>query len=104
METALLIPPVAFLIYVALVFVLKGFGKVMAGKEKPSEAKSSLYASGENLVNVSGAPGYRPFFLIALFFAVLHLGVLMLGSSNLTWIAGLYLLGLILALVALILG
>ncbi len=104
METALLIPPVAFLIYVALAFMLKGFGKVLAGKENPSEAKSSLYASGESLGNVAGAPGYRPFFVIALFFAVLHLGVLMLGSSDLTWIAGVYLLGLILALVALILG
>ena len=104
METALLIPPVAFVIYIALALLLKGFGKVLAGKETPSEAKSSLYASGESLGHVAGAPGYRPFFLIALFFAVLHLGVLMLGSSDLTWIAGVYLLGLILALVALILG
>ena len=32
-------------------------------------------------------PGYRQFFVIALFFAVLHLGVLMLGSSGLTPVA-----------------
>jgi lipopolysaccharide export LptBFGC system permease protein LptF len=49
------------------------------------------------------APGYRPFLVVALFFAVLHLGVLMLGSSNLTPIAGVYLVGLLLALLALIL-
>jgi hypothetical protein len=42
--------------------------------------------------------------VIALFFAVLHLGVLMLGSSSLTPISILYLVGLMLALVALILG
>jgi hypothetical protein len=42
--------------------------------------------------------------VVALFFAVLHLGVLMIGSSDLSPVAGLYLLGLILALVALILG
>jgi hypothetical protein len=52
----------------------------------------------------SAAPGYAPFFRVAFFFAVLHLGVLMLGSSGLTPIAGVYLVGLILALVALILG
>jgi hypothetical protein len=53
---------------------------------------------------VPAAPGYRQFFVIALFFAILHLGVLMIGSSDLSSVAGLYLLGLILALIALILG
>jgi hypothetical protein len=50
------------------------------------------------------APGYRQFFVVALFFAVLHLGVLMIGSSDFSPVAGVYLLGLILALIALILG
>lgn len=104
MGNFLLLAPVAFLIYVLLAFLLKGFGKLLAGTEKPSEAKSSLYASGENLVDISGAPGYKPFFLIALFFAILHLGVLMLGSSDLNGVAGIYLIGLLLALIALILG
>jgi hypothetical protein len=40
----------------------------------------------------------------ALFFAIVHLGVLMLGGSDLGPIAGLYLVGLMLALLALILG
>jgi hypothetical protein len=39
-----------------------------------------------------------------LFFAILHLGVLILGSSDLSATAGVYLVGLMLALVALILG
>jgi hypothetical protein len=42
--------------------------------------------------------------VIALFFAVLHLGVLMLGTGSLSPIALLYLVGLLLALLALILG
>ncbi|MCL4825147.1 MAG: hypothetical protein KJZ57_13110 [Anaerolineales bacterium] len=50
------------------------------------------------------APGYRPFFVAALFFAILHLGVLMLGSSGLALVSLVYLGGLILALLALILG
>ena len=49
-------------------------------------------------------PGYRPFFLVALFFAILHLSVLVLGSGGFTIITGAYLVGIILALVALILG
>ena len=104
MGNILLYTPVAFLIYIGLVLLLKAFGKLLAGPEKPSEAKSSLYASGESLVDLSGAPGYKPFFIIALFFAILHLGVLMLGSSSLNGVAGIYLIGLFLALIALILG
>jgi hypothetical protein len=53
---------------------------------------------------VQAAPGYRPFFTYALFFAILHLGVLMLGSGGLTALSGIYMVGLILALVALMLG
>jgi len=41
---------------------------------------------------------------VALFFAVLHLGMLLAASSGLTLVTGAYIVGLILALVALILG
>ena len=50
------------------------------------------------------AGGFIAFMAIALFFAVIHLGILMIGSSGLTPLAGVYLGGLILALLALILG
>ena len=42
--------------------------------------------------------------LIALFFAVLHLGVLVLGTGDLSGMSGVYLVGLMVALLALILG
>jgi hypothetical protein len=42
--------------------------------------------------------------VVALFFAMLHLGVLVLGSGGITLISGVYLAGLMLALLALILG
>ncbi|MBZ0281604.1 MAG: hypothetical protein K8L97_12765 [Anaerolineae bacterium] len=77
----------------------------MAGTHHPvSTLKSSPYASGEASHVSSGAPGYRPFFRISLFFAVLHLGGLVLASGGLSSSAAVYLLGLVLALVALILG
>lgn len=103
MSNWFLSPPIAFLIYLVLVGILSGMGRVMA-PENPNPLKSSTYASGEKAQISSGVPGYRPFFLITLFFAVLHLGVLMLGSSGFSPIALLYLAGLLLALLALILG
>ena len=100
----LLTPPVAFLIYVLLVGALSLAGKQMAGPGKPDNLKSSTYASGEAPPTGIAAPGYRPFFVVALFFAVLHLGILMLGSGSASTTTLIYLAGLILALFALILG
>lgn len=104
MNDLLLSPPIAFFIFLALAAGLYGFGRVLAGPEAPSAAKSSLYTGGEAHHMPHGAPGYRQFFIMALFFAILHLGVLMIGSGWMTWMTGIYLVGLILALVALVLG
>ncbi len=104
MKDILLSPAVAFLLYVALAGILSGVGRVLAGPGRATPLKSSIYASGEAPPTRPAAPGYRPFFVIALFFAVLHLGVLMLGSSSLLPVAGVYLVGLLLVLVVLILG
>ena len=100
----LLSPPVAFLIYVPLVIIILGVGKYMAGDSKPSDLKSSIYGSGESGPTSAAAPGYRPFFLITFFFAILHLGMLVLATGGLTPVSGIFLLGLILCLVALVLG
>ncbi len=100
----ILTPPLAFILYFVLVAILFGAGRVLAGRGKPSEEKSSIYASGEASPLTRSLPGYRGFFIIALFFAVLHLGVLMLGSSTVSPIAVVYLVGLMLALVVLIIG
>jgi NADH:ubiquinone oxidoreductase subunit 3 (subunit A) len=104
METIWLSPLLAFLVYFAVVSIISGLGKLFSARGVKSELKTTTYASGEESDPIPAAPGYRQFFVVALFFAVLHLGVLMVGSSNLSSVAGVYLLGLILALVALILG
>lgn len=106
MSDVLLTPPIALLIYLALAGLLSLIGRQMAARSSPDEQldKQSIYAGGELPPSHHAAPGYRPFFIIALFFAILHLGVLMLGSSGLSPISGLYLIGLLLALLALILG
>jgi NADH:ubiquinone oxidoreductase subunit 3 (subunit A) len=104
MNAFLLSPVVAFLIYFVVVLAVSGLGKLFSPKGQKSQFKSTTYASGEENDPLPAAPGYRQFFVVALFFAILHLGVLMVGSSDLSSVAGLYLLGLILALIALILG
>jgi NADH:ubiquinone oxidoreductase subunit 3 (subunit A) len=100
----LLSPPVAFLIYIPLVIGISLFGKALAGPEKRSAIKESVYSSGEEAPVSSAVPGYWPFFLIAFFFAILHLGMLVLGTGQLNLQIIPYLLGLILALLALLLG
>ncbi len=100
----LLSPPVSFLVYLPLVIAIYLLGKGLAGKDNPSPEKSSLYASGEEAQTSFASPGYRPFFLIAFFFAIVHLGILVVGSGTISIKLLPYILGLILALVALILG
>ena len=96
--------PIALLIYLVLVTLLYLVGKGLAGKEHPTPEKSSLYGSGEEAPTSFASPGYRPFFLVAFFFAMLHLGVLVIGSGGVSPKLIPFILGLILALVALILG
>ncbi len=104
MEKILLSPLVAFLIYCLVAAIFSGLGRIFSAQGSKSEFKNATYASGEENDPIPAAPGYRQFFVVALFFAVLHLGVLMIGSSDLSSTAAVYLVGLILALVALILG
>lgn len=104
MEGILLAPPLAFLIYIGLVAILNRAGRRLAGPGTTNALKVSTYAGGEAPPSTEGIPGYRPFFVVALFFAMLHLGVLILATSGLTPLAGVYLVGMILVLVALILG
>jgi NADH:ubiquinone oxidoreductase subunit 3 (subunit A) len=101
----LLSPPVAFLLYIPLVAIITLIGRSMSGRDhQSSENKTSWFGSGEKAQTQLAAPGYRPFFLVAFFFAILHLGMLVLGSGSLATIAPFYLIGLLLALLTLILG
>jgi NADH:ubiquinone oxidoreductase subunit 3 (subunit A) len=98
----LLTPPLAFLIYLGLAGVFVAVGRLLAGPGQANPVKSSTYASGEAAPSVAAAPGYQPFFVVALFFAVLHLGVLMLATGVPSGMSAVYLAGLVLVLVVLI--
>jgi len=79
----ILTPPVALLIYIGLVIILYGIGRFLAPKTRTNPEKSSIYAGGEVANTSKAAPGYRRFFVIALFFAVLHLAALVLATAGL---------------------
>jgi NADH:ubiquinone oxidoreductase subunit 3 (subunit A) len=98
-------PPIAFLIYMALVGVL-AWGGAITTDSSSANTNTSTYASGEAPPSSDdrAIPGYRPFFTIALFFAILHLGVVILATSTLSAMALLFLFGLVVSLIALILG
>jgi NADH:ubiquinone oxidoreductase subunit 3 (subunit A) len=100
----LLTPPIAFFAYIPLVVLLLMAGRSMSGKPTHNPLKSRLYGSGEESPTTFAAPGYRPFIIIAFFFAILHLAILVLGSSNFHPASGVYIIGILLALIALIVG
>jgi NADH:ubiquinone oxidoreductase subunit 3 (subunit A) len=104
MTDFLLTPLAAFAVYILLVAGSSALGRVSSARSPQTRFKTTMYAGGEVHELQPAAPGYRHFFVVALFFAVLHLGVLMIGSSNLAPAVIPYLIGLILVLIALILG
>jgi len=101
MNDLLLAPPIAFVAYVALVAALYGVGRMAAGRLRVSRWNTAPYASGEAPPTRAALQGYRTFFATALFFAMLHLGALVLASSPLNWTAGVFVGGLAVILVAL---
>lgn len=101
----ILTPPLAFLVYIGLIGALMMIGRYLAGTRHPTNPeKESIYTGGEASSGVPSAPGYRQFFVVALFFAVLHLGILIAGSGPPSPQMGVYLGGLIFVLLALLLG
>ncbi len=104
MTDYLLSPVIALGFYIVLVAVLSLGGRLIASRGAASPAKHEKYAGGETHAAEAAAPGYRPFFKVALFFAVLHLGVLMIATGGFSPFTAVYIGGLILALLALILG
>lgn len=86
----LLFPPVAFLLYLGLVAILFAVGRFLAGNTERRERRSA-YASGEAAPQEEAASGYRAFSQLALYFAVLHLGILLLATGTATWMSIIFL-------------
>ncbi len=104
MMEILFTPPLAFLVYALLVGLVSLLARKLAASSGQATFKNSTYSSGEAAPTRAAAPGYRPFFVVALFFAILHLGTLVMSTGGFSTVTIIYLSVLILALLALILG
>jgi hypothetical protein len=95
-------PPVVFLVSLMLAGLLSLAGRLLTGPSHASPRSSETYASGEAGPRRPAAPGYEPFFATAIFFTILHLGVLVVATGAPSPLAILYLGGLGLALAVLL--
>ena len=101
----LLSPPVAGLTYLSLVCVVLGFATLVGWRRQSrSHASSVLYASGERPPRAHATPGYQPFFGSALFFALLHVGVLIASVAGFQPVAVVYVAGVLVVLLVVALG
>ena len=92
---SVLAPPLAFFAYVGLTAILLALGRVLAGKHQRSRAGVTAYASGERAPRGRPSPGYGPFYGAALFFAIIHVGVLLASTGSVGPLGLVYLLGLL---------
>lgn len=73
-------PPIAFLVFLALFYLVYWLGSTMAPKMKKNKGELSMYACGEDIPAGKLQFGYRLFFFIALFFTMMHVAVLVLAT------------------------
>jgi len=76
---SLVLPPIAFIIFTIVAYLLMGMGKMMAAPFKDVEGKTEPYLCGEDLALGMIVPGYWQFFSIAILFTILHIAVFMVA-------------------------
>ncbi|MEO0124586.1 MAG: NADH-quinone oxidoreductase subunit A [candidate division WOR-3 bacterium] len=76
----LLSPPIAFLIFLGIFYLIYWLGSLMAPKMKKTPGKVSTYACGEDIPGTKIQFGYRLFFYVALFFTMMHVATLVVAT------------------------
>jgi NADH-quinone oxidoreductase subunit A len=76
----LISPPVAFVVFLIIGFLLYVVGSRMAPKLKKVGGKLATYACGEDLPGIKIQFGYRLFFFVALFFTMMHVAALVIAT------------------------
>jgi hypothetical protein len=74
-----LFPPLAFIIFLIIAFILGWSGKRMAPRGPADKDAETSYAGGEDIPGEKKFPGYETFFTLALFFTILHVLALLIG-------------------------
>jgi NADH-quinone oxidoreductase subunit A len=101
----LLSPPIAFVIFLALFYLLYLLGGLVSPKIKKVGGKLATYACGEDIPGFKIQFGYRLFFFVALFFTMMHVAALVvatLPSGPLVFFGVFYLGMIFLSIMALI--
>ena len=76
----LLTPPCAFLIFLAVCYVISWCASRVAPHGGKTEGKLATYACGEDMPGKKFQFGYRLFFVIALFFTMMHVATLVVAT------------------------
>ena len=101
----LISPPVAFLVFLFIGYLIYVLGGRLAPKLKKQGGKLATYACGEDLPGVKLQFGYRLFFFIALFFTMMHVAALVIAtlpSGKIVFFGIIYLVMIFLSIMALI--
>ena len=103
MEHLLLMPPLDFLVLLAVAALLSLAAKKLAARGAQSAGKGEPYACGQDVNTGRIQPSYTEFFSVAFFFTILHVTALVLGTvpANAVWLAVPFLLIAVLAIVIL---
>jgi NADH-quinone oxidoreductase subunit A len=93
----ILLPPLAFLVFLAIFYIIYFLAGRLAPKVNPAGGKLKSYACGEDIPGSKLQFGYRLFFFIALFFTMMHVSALVVATLPPGPIAyfGLFYLGMI---------
>lgn len=76
----LLSPPIAFVIFLGLGYLIYFFAGLLAPKVNKTGGKLSTYACGEDIPGYKIQFGYRLFFFVALFFTMMHVAALVVAT------------------------
>jgi NADH:ubiquinone oxidoreductase subunit 3 (subunit A) len=101
----LISPPVAFLVFLVIGYLIYALGSRLAPKLKKQGGKLATYACGEDLPGVKLQFGYRLFFFIALFFTMMHVAALVIATipgGKIAFFGIIYILMIFLSIMALI--
>jgi NADH-quinone oxidoreductase subunit A len=101
----LISPPIAFVLFLIIAYLIYVLGKRMAPKLTKAGGKLTSYACGEDIPGTKIQFGYRLFFFVALFFTIMHVATLMIAtvpSGKIVWFAVLYLAVIFLSIMALV--
>lgn len=80
MTSFLLAPPLVFVIYLLITYLMSKSAVLFSAKGKDSPGKEKAYACGENVKDHRVQPNYSEFFPFAFFFTIMHVVALIIAT------------------------